>query len=520
MAQPRRRYPQPRQLFMADWANRYRYHQRPGERDITWLGPQLRQELQRRRDREFHRRALRTRLLPQVTPERPRRQNRQSTPIQFRPLPPETPGERRYLQGRPTLSNPTGITIGSTTGPPTISPPSSGNRSLPSYPSSHNSVQSQHNNVPNTNMNNAPRISYRRFGIRRRYRRTGGYKPTVYGPNTAELKLAQRYLHVFRNPFSNASLTPRIPDGKAITSQGLKFQMRKPITFNYNDDLAHHIWLQPNLHNPCTYIQQNTSNDAINFDPFVNSQITSYNITSAGGTQTFVQPENSAIHKWRVVSYGLHVTMLNNTDSNDGWWEAVRVNTKTSPLNYFAEWADGEQVCLYPDENKQELSESSITNLPSYTTGRLRDIHNITFSLHPDGCEHDFNEIRNPSLYVEDNGSTRPNSFSTSGFNDPASITEFGDNSAKSEFFFRGQFDPNYDTILLKIYPRDTTQTSVGSGTQLLVHVVQNVEIVYDDRAINARFHTRTPIHSGFERASRNKANKPHAAEAVKKRKQ
>lgn len=341
-------------------------------------------------------------------------------------------------------------------------------------------------------------------------RRYQGYRPSPYSAGAKERAEARKFINVFNNPFSNASLTPRIPDGKSITSQGIKFQIRKPVTVNVaSTDFK--IFLVPNACNPCFTSQKTIGNPAIDY--FVNDKVLNYATSVVADDRTMTQPLATGVAKWRVVSYGLHVSHLNNTDSNDGWWEAVRLTTSVDPQNYFAAIPSNGNTgpaVLIPDENKLDTSEAVITNLPSYTTGRLRDLHNVIFSLHPDGCEHDFKH--SPStieLKATDASTTVPYSLATNTANlVPHDITS---STGTSKEFVDSHVDEGYDTIMLKIHGR-----AAASPTQLLVHVVQNIEIIYEDRAINAQFHTRTPTHSGFSKISKTKAKKTHAAELVK----
>ena len=351
-------------------------------------------------------------------------------------------------------------------------------------------------------------------------RKRAAIKVKGYGAGSAEKKEAMKHIAVFRNPFSNASLTPRIPDGKAITSQGLKFNLRA----EFDVDVAGtRVFLQPAAICPAFY---STVPTAAAPSPrhwaFVNKQLHNYQVTTSteNPDKTFTQPSTTAIHKWRVVSYGLHVSLLNNTDSNDGWWEAFRLNTSKNPEYWDVGYNLTDPTAVTPfvisTDNKLDLTTENVTNLPSYTTGLLRDIKNVEFSLHPDGCEHDFKE--SPGTIALQDADVKTYANSGEGelkiIDSAATFTahRIQKSSGASKEFIDAMVDDGYDTICVHLHGR----TSAEVKTRVLVHIVQNIEVVYDDRAINARFHTRTPIHSGFEKITKNKAKKTEAATPLK----
>jgi len=136
----------------------------------------------------------------------------------------------------------------------------------------------------------------------------------------------------------------------------------------------------------------------VNYNPGINA------VSGADGKVYFNQTPGNAISEWRVVSQGLKITLTNNSDENDGSFEAIRLR-----------WSAGErsmtnqtgQVPLpgtlaYTNLFQSTVIASNFVEHPTYTTGKLRDIHRHTFQLRPTTDDHDFQHIESTGAGNDD----------------------------------------------------------------------------------------------------------------------
>lgn len=259
-----------------------------------------------------------------------------------------------------------------------------------------------------------------------------------------------------------------------------------------------------------------------------------------GGSETVIQPEeNSRIDKWRLVSCGLKISCVNNAASNAGWYEAARI---TIPKNG-QEWAlqpqpwgpffasavqntndpnAGEEKGLQAWTEKTALyvtskytfldsflnpgglprpqsrppglkgwpsrlpyvdSASDMENNPTYTSGKLRDMHKIMFKLRPLTDEHEYKDV--PTKFARHDGGNNWPFGTPIEAESRADLTPYLSNNASS------LVDDVFDAIHIKIHAED--------GVRLLIHYVANQELVYDENSIVQRVATRN-VMAGHDR--------------------
>lgn len=269
---------------------------------------------------------------------------------------------------------------------------------------------------------------------------------------------------VYNNPFSTATTNPKIPDGKAYSSCGIRLQSVTEFTNDSTE--AMDILLFPGLSNGVV-LQNNTAlgmahmpyKDHGRWDEFNTSQV------------------NAPIHKWRVVSQALKISLINNSDENDGWFEAIRVqgsmdsgfagvlDTTTSPNSRYIGGVD---------TTMPAISSNNLVEHPTYVTGKLRDIHRYMFHLMPQGNDHEFNILPRTSYGIEDMTA--------------ASL----DNEA-------------FDMVFIRVHGR------TGSApTRLMLHCVCNQEVVYDEGSAMTRYHSEARGNSvAFEGVKKRKRETP-----------
>lgn len=311
----------------------------------------------------------------------------------------------------------------------------------------------------------------RRLYTRRRRRYTGGMRTVARGNRFAG------QLAVYRNAFSTATTAPKIPDGKAYHSSGIRLQAVKEWVNDTTNTMD--FLLFPGLNNGLIMAKANQANGR--YLPYPSHGV------FTGTPPAVNQNPETAIDKWRIVSQAMKVTLINNSDENDGWWEAARVQLSSSSSFAFDSVATGILVgagsSIGPDVLPGVDVERQLVENPSYVTGKLRDIHRHIFQLAPQGADHDFNELR----------------------------TEYGNEITNAND--ANVIDRNFDAIYLRIHGRTGTE----SPTRVMTHVVCNQEVVYDEGATLCRYHSEGGVASNFETTKRAViAMSPKAAKRMK----
>lgn len=331
----------------------------------------------------------------------------------------------------------------------------------------------------------------KRSGSKRRkpQRRRRSAKPKSKKPSQVA-----KHLKSYNDPFYPHNAAPKIPDGK--TTQSIGLSNRKTLEFTIAAPITN-IMLFPGIQGMCVIHWNDGVNDnfrLVNLDDNKN-----FSWTSA---DELAQIDSNAIHKWRCVSQGIHISLTNNAEENDGWWEACRVGTPTGAGEYYRGRTTGNplQLNVFPPFVGRDLGSEDMARNPSYVTGDLRDIKYTTFNLKPDGDEHEFRELRkfynlpaggapaSGNFLVELNGAAV-------AFQD---IFDMTNDDALNHDFVRNMIDVNWDTIIIRVHGRIVPTGQIGRNSSLRLAFAQNQEIIYDERASNARFHTNSPRGNGF----------------------
>lgn len=166
---------------------------------------------------------------------------------------------------------------------------------------------------------------------------------------------------------------------------------------------------------------------------------------------------------WRTISAGLRLTLLNNADQNDGWFEAIRIKLSDSLSSNWWEPSSGAGATLKscsPGLAAQEPWDANYAvsatwiNHPSYMSGRTRDLHRYMFSLSSSANDHDF--VNLPQQEGVTDLATEPNPL----------------------------FDKSFDMILIKIH-----NTNPLAPQKFLVHSVNNLEMGFTEVSLTASTH-------------------------------
>lgn len=184
--------------------------------------------------------------------------------------------------------------------------------------------------------------------------------------------------------------------------------------------------------------------------PLVDDWISSpYNVDAVGDPDA----TDFKIKEFRIVSAGLKLSLVNNSDTNNGYWEAIRVPNEN--IDFVGVKADLVSYCANATAN--------LIDQPSYCTGKLKDIHKYVFQLKPDGNNHD--------------------------------VTRWTANT---------DIDKSLDMILIKIVGRASAvaEDAVVDATHFIAHHVSNQEVTYAPTSTLHRFMTESTYDSRFDMAT------------------
>jgi hypothetical protein len=270
------------------------------------------------------------------------------------------------------------------------------------------------------------------------------------------------YLSVLRNPFSLATSTAKVPDGKVRLSMGEREQTNSILAIPRGYGV---IILSPNF----TVGQVNLLRDDVEPDHFnhnaVNFDDDGHLLDYPGWTN--FRKHASAPDKWRLVSAGMRISLVNNSQMNDGWFEAIRVKSAYSPTNFLGV---GAPHMIYEDPAFVAGGigiGKSWANDPSYMRGKLSEIGNWTFYLQSSGTR-DFKEL--PTSWHEDLIPVGNYYYFHNGSVSPGYI-----------------IDSNFDSVAIRVHSSSCEGTP---ETQIVIHTVHNFENSYDLSSVYAKHQT------------------------------
>lgn len=283
----------------------------------------------------------------------------------------------------------------------------------------------------------------------------------------------QSHLAVMRNAFSTATTAPKVPDGKVSSSVG----QRNASSFTLNSAEGKiTIALTPSLAVPMLHCIESAVTQA-KLNCVINNPELCFKAPSKTPAGVFSGNKDiSALDRFRVVSQGLRLTPINNSESNNGWFEAIRViqSYDRKNLTAYVSTASGSSTGSPQTGDANQMTDANTAaatggfsigvasedsliatvnwaNHPSYVTGKLRDIGKHLFSLQT----------------VSDRELLPLTDDLTSG--------HLG-------------IDTSFDTIYVRIH--STPSNDLGTQTAIHVHMVQNVEGTYDASSPMSRYHS------------------------------
>lgn len=272
----------------------------------------------------------------------------------------------------------------------------------------------------------------------------------------------QRYgnlISALRNPFATRTIHPVIPDGKTHISSGQRIQAVQQVNGIAGSGIIE-MFLFPGLNSCMTYRVNNGDAANVGTIPFGTTHAW---LTSTSATTNSPSPKQqsseSAICSWRTVSCGARISLINNAETNEGWFEACRINVcdaesfswrvaggdGTGNSSYYISAAKNNGFVSTEDFGVQNLALS-----PSFVSGKLRDLHKYTFRLNANTNDREFVPVAQPD--------------------DACPV--------------RNAVDVAMDCIYIRVHG--------SAGTKLMTHIVSNQEIIYDENTALYRTSTRT----------------------------
>lgn len=277
----------------------------------------------------------------------------------------------------------------------------------------------------------------------------------------------QQQLAVYGSFNSQATNDVKIPDGKVALSSGYRHQISTQIEDNNTSRITMIIY--PGLTAGIATLHSVTEGPGDNGGVGnLLSGVTTHIRYTNGADLTpdgMYKTQGDAYSKWRVVSQGMKISLVNSEDTNDGWWEAVRVHVSKKQ---FPSGPAGIRVTpdgIAPDNLATNGGETPVAQVfpfmlgesmadnPTYVSGSLKSIHKETFTLAPASNEHTFLD-QDPSLDNGGAGTDRPQNFANA-------------------------FDDSFDCIVLRIFGNPAT-AGANAVTRLHCHMIANHEYVYD----------------------------------------
>ena len=246
----------------------------------------------------------------------------------------------------------------------------------------------------------------------------------------------QDYLTSLLDPFTTKADPPKYNDGKVNRSAAVK--LRSTGTIQCNTGSVTWLVLFPGF----SHSLLNPEND-----PWPNP--------FSGHVASVV--DRQSVKQIRVTGAGLRLSLINNADQNEGFWEAVRI-----PFN----------ISDFPSVNLTTgvmglpdflASDFDISSYQTYVTGKMRDLHRYQFKLNSVTTEHPFTDF------------TQADAFLAANPGDPAPI-EYVDTWV----------DQAFDIVLIKLHGR----ADAASPTRVMYNTVSTQEVVYKENTALGRLMT------------------------------
>lgn len=343
---------------------------------------------------------------------------------------------------------------------------------------------------PSTYRASARRASKRYAALTKRRKRAYVGGPNMRMTKGKRMKFIPQSLskNVFGILNPHSPHNPRLMDGAVTASQ--THSNRHVIVTSPNVQLT--IWMGADLMTPlvCNY----GTTEAAMKNSTSDFHLDTSNMTKASNQSGLITKAGD-IERWRCVSQGLKIRLLNTTATNDGYFQAFRVHA-TAPVKKMVLKERSTNQCDLRIETPGYLNGlaanalTTATEKPSYIAGALKDIDQLYFKLNPMGSEHPMVHVPN-DFEITDCGTWSPENnlwYVVSGTTSANGLMGY-------QKVFDALHDKSMDMICIVITP--------GSNTsQILLDLAQNLEVVYDHESPLVRYHQPTEVNKEVQEAT------------------
>jgi hypothetical protein len=135
-----------------------------------------------------------------------------------------------------------------------------------------------------------------------------------------EMGSVEECLQLMKNPFSHGSVEAKVPDGKVGCSLGSREASGGLLEFN---NRRASIMLTPNFTSPYMWVYVDAGDNEIEvMGRYGDRAMHCFGFVAPTVTKNLESPI-----KWRLVSAGMRLTLVDNSEGRDGWFEAIRVDS-------------------------------------------------------------------------------------------------------------------------------------------------------------------------------------------------
>lgn len=333
---------------------------------------------------------------------------------------------------------------------------------------------------------------------------------------------AGKELATFVEPFYPHA-NPRIPDGEVRFSAGRKVEHRSELTLG-GDGLAVFVLL-PFFNRYCCMTRLSTQFDfgaleltSHSFDQYGHFQATTALEGTTRNVETFDHKNATEVERWRMVSAAMKLCCTNGDDHNDGWYETYQIPIEKDLTSYIFETVGGDingttvqgpppftgSTFANVQNVKIELSplkkavlgsgagsNPNAVNNPSYRIGRLKDIHNDIFKVHPLGGDHPFSNVPEQRTMKD-----------TMQLDIDNSVIIRPTNNIDPDIF-DDHIDYEMTCRVVVVHGR----SDANAPSRVLCHSTANYEFVFKEESNLSAFMSTTNLHPDFEAATFAHAN-------------
>lgn len=238
------------------------------------------------------------------------------------------------------------------------------------------------------------------------------------------------------NPFSTVVKSPKLLDGKVTRSAGLKLRKTGELVCSTSTPTV--IAIIPGLSNSLCWKMDGVIGVPNAFPGHVGTSNDRINVKMA-----------------RVVGCALRLNLVNNAETDDGYWEAARIS---ADLSDFILALNAQGVVIGSQISYNGDFDVDMANNSTYMSGRNRDLHKYVFKLNSFTTEHPFSSIK-PTTDLDQ------------------------------------MIDQTWDVILIKIHGRGV----IGSPSIVMYDTVSNQEIIYQESTALSRLMTPSVRDPNFQ---------------------